>query len=222
MAKGYRNSSGVDFDSLFDPYVQGTKPANCGLRDSGGSDLVNAYAPIAFGTKGPNVGFRTSGGSDVSNLWAAAGTAVYQGIANFLAGISANVPIGWTGSPNTKSQFRLLLDGTGSKGNGPTHPATTFNWTSDGNPPLKDYEVRLTGIVVDTPNAAWSLTNNNGGVWVALDDAHSATIATLVFGPSSNAGQGLFEAHGLLEIREKLTGTVVASKTFQVQGEAPA
>ncbi len=77
MAVGYRNAAGVDFDSLFDPYVTGTKPANCGYRDSSGVDLVNRYAPISFGSKGPDVGFRTSAGVDVSNLWAALGTAVY-------------------------------------------------------------------------------------------------------------------------------------------------
>lgn len=77
MTTGYRNSSGVDFDSLFDPYVQGTSPAATGLRLSTGVDLAGRYAPISFGTKGPDVGFRTSAGLDVSNLWAAYGTASY-------------------------------------------------------------------------------------------------------------------------------------------------
>ena len=77
MAVGYRNAANVDFDDLFDPYVQGAKPADCGFRDSGASDLVNRYAPIAFGSKGPDVGFRTSAGVDVSNLWAAKGSASY-------------------------------------------------------------------------------------------------------------------------------------------------
>lgn len=66
---------GVDFDDIFDPYVEGSKPAATGLT-YGGSDLVNRYAPISYGTKAANVGF-TAGGSDVSNLWAAKGTAVY-------------------------------------------------------------------------------------------------------------------------------------------------
>lgn len=77
MTTLFRNAAGVDFDSLFDPYVEGTKAANCGLRTSNGVDLSQRYAPIAYGTKGPNVNFRTPGGVDVSNLWAAAGTASY-------------------------------------------------------------------------------------------------------------------------------------------------
>jgi len=77
MTTGFRNASGVDFDSLFDPYVQGTSPAATGLRLSTGVDLAGRFAPITFGSKGPDVGFRTSGGVDVSNLWAAIGTAVY-------------------------------------------------------------------------------------------------------------------------------------------------
>lgn len=78
MATGFRNSSGVDFDSLFDPYVQGTPPSDTGFRLSSGVDLAGRYAPISFGSKGPDVGFRTSSGTDVSNLWAAYGTASYS------------------------------------------------------------------------------------------------------------------------------------------------
>ena len=78
MTTGFRNSSGVDFDSLFDPYVQGASPSATGYRLSSGVDLAGRYAPISFGTKGPDVGFRTSAGLDVSNLWAAYGTASYS------------------------------------------------------------------------------------------------------------------------------------------------
>lgn len=222
MPAGYRNAAGVDFDSLFDPYVSGTKPAATGFRDSGGVDLNQRYAPIAVGTKGPNVGHRTSAGLDVSNLWAAHGTASYQGVRAFLAGITANVPIGWIGTPNTQSLFQLLSDGTGRKGNGPTHPVTTFNWTTDGLPPEKAYEVRLINVVVDQGNAAWAFTNNNGGVWVPLDDVNSATICTLKFVPASNAGQGDYEAHGTLQIRERDSGTVVYDQAMLITGEASA
>jgi hypothetical protein len=77
MTSGYRNSAGVDFDSLFDPYVQGTKPAATGYRTSDGVDLNQRFAPITFGTKGPDVSYRLSGGADASTLWAAIGTASY-------------------------------------------------------------------------------------------------------------------------------------------------
>lgn len=74
MPSGYR-SGGVDFDNLFDPYVQGAKSIATGRR-AAGVDLNQRYAHISFGTKRANVGYRV-GGVDVSNLWAAKGTAIY-------------------------------------------------------------------------------------------------------------------------------------------------
>lgn len=74
MPAGYRNSAGIDFDDLFDPYEQGEKPAPTGYRTSDGADLCERYAPIAFGSKGPDVGYRNSAGVDLSNLWAAKGS----------------------------------------------------------------------------------------------------------------------------------------------------
>lgn len=74
--------AGLDFDSIFDPYVSGTKAAACGYRDAAGVDIVNRYAPISLGTKAANVGHRiVTGpgvGTDVSNLFAAIGTAQYS------------------------------------------------------------------------------------------------------------------------------------------------
>ena len=74
MPSGFK-SGGVDFDDLFDPYIEGTKPVFTGYT-SAGQDLRDRYAPISYGTKRADVGFASSG-QDVSNLWAAKGTAVY-------------------------------------------------------------------------------------------------------------------------------------------------
>lgn len=75
MAAGYRSSS-VDFDDMFDPYVQGSKPANTGIR-VGGVDIANRYAPVAFGARRANTGYRNAAGVDVAALFAAKGTATY-------------------------------------------------------------------------------------------------------------------------------------------------
>ncbi|WP_323162864.1 Hint domain-containing protein [Stenotrophomonas maltophilia] len=75
-----RRINGWDFDDLFDPYVQGTKPAATGHR-IGGVDLSERYAPIMYGSKRDNVNYRV-GGMDVSHLWAAKGTAKYGGGSN--------------------------------------------------------------------------------------------------------------------------------------------
>lgn len=75
MVTGYR-SGGVDFDDLFDPYVQGDRSILSGRRVAG-VDLNQRYARIEWGSKRPDVGYRV-GGTDLSNLWAAKGTAVYS------------------------------------------------------------------------------------------------------------------------------------------------
>ncbi len=77
MATNFRDSSGTDFDDLFDPYVQGTVPSATGFRTSDGTDLAGRYAPLSYGSKRADVSYRTSAGTDVTNLWAAKGTAVY-------------------------------------------------------------------------------------------------------------------------------------------------
>jgi len=78
MTTGFRNSSGTDFDNVFDPYVQGTKPGTTGYRTSDGVDLNQRFAPLVFGTAAAATGFRLSSGADVNTLWAAKGTAQYS------------------------------------------------------------------------------------------------------------------------------------------------
>lgn len=78
MTTGFRNASGVDFDSIFDPYISGTKPAATGYRTSDGVDLNQRYAPLSFGSQAAVTGYRLSNGADVNTLWAKKGTAVYD------------------------------------------------------------------------------------------------------------------------------------------------
>lgn len=75
MPSGYR-SGGVDFDDLFDPFVQGPTSVATGRRIAG-VDLSYRYAHIQYGAKRADVGYRVNG-TDLSNLWAAKGTAVYS------------------------------------------------------------------------------------------------------------------------------------------------
>lgn len=77
MATGFRKGA-TDFDDIFDPYVEGTKPANTGYTVAGYGDLANRYAPLSYGTKAANVGYSQPGVGDLSNLWAAKGTASYN------------------------------------------------------------------------------------------------------------------------------------------------
>ncbi|WP_157836428.1 hypothetical protein [Xanthomonas sp. SHU 308] len=140
MTAGYR-SGGVDFDDLFDPYVQGDFARDCGMR-SGGIDLSRRYAPIAFGGKRADVGYR-SGGVDVSNLWAAKGTARYSlGFdgRSYQRGITALS--GQTGtitasiSLSLGSDGRWVVDGTG------TGSTESGSWLPPGSN-AGDFEVQF-------------------------------------------------------------------------------
>lgn len=71
-------SNNVNFDDLFDSYVQGGQAPACGFTTPDGRDLSARYAPLSVGQKRADVGFSGLQGYDVSNLWAAKGTASYS------------------------------------------------------------------------------------------------------------------------------------------------
>lgn len=138
MTVGFRNSAGVDFDLLFDPYITGTAPAATGFTDAGGVDLAGRYAPIVFGTKGPDVGFRNSAGVDLSNLWAAAGTARYVSSAYLPEEIYAYANS--TSGPLTVTTS-LQLNRDGSVTTSPAGVAAPW-YSAPGGTPGDDYDVR--------------------------------------------------------------------------------
>lgn len=162
MTVGFRNSAGVDFDSLFDPYVTGTPPANTGYRSSAGVDLAGRYAPIAFGTKGPNVGFRTSGGVDVSNLWAAFGTAQYLPALMFARSLSfvggaqaASLRV----ALKTNGTIVITTNGTTVGGGG------TYNYVPTAVGASSPFDFRISGSVFGIkPAAGVGTITGKGGV----------------------------------------------------------
>lgn len=113
MATNYRNSAGVDFDDLFDPYVQGTIPSSTNYRTSDGVDLAGRYAPLSYGSKAPDVNYRTSAGTDVTNLWAAKGTAQYSlPFHGQTYSADATAPTGATGTTSATVTLSINSDGT--------------------------------------------------------------------------------------------------------------
>lgn len=217
MPAGFRNAAGVDFDDVFDPYVEGTKPANCGLRTSDGFDLVNRYAPISYGSKAPDVGFRTSGGVDVSNLWAAKGTAVYQGI-NEAIPTAMLVSLGAFGPapPDREWDYSLGMDGVGSY-----VPAITvqqpFDWTTDGEPPLIGYEVQLID-VVQSGDAVWQFFND-APAWVTLNSTTSRTVARLKYNSTTLDAEKVISVTARLQIREAISGIVRFDEVITFDGQ---
>lgn len=241
MTVGYRNSGGVDFDSLFDPYVQGTPPANTGYRAAGGADLAGRYAPIAFGTKGPDVGYRTAGGVDLSNLWAAFGTAVY-----FPTNITANAA-SFTGLARSasigiaiKTNGTIVVSPVGVSG---TTGGGTYNYVPTAGGASAPYDFRVRGTVVGVRNSGTTATlTGKGGVnysaglsptgstaafdtgWItAADDA--ANFLTLSCSSPANQGASLLDvatgvgggSNMIIEVRRKSDSVVVFSTSSAVQ-----
>jgi hypothetical protein len=198
MPVGFRNSAGVDFDSLFDPFVTGSPPANTGFRDSAGVDLAGQYAPIAFGSKGPDVGFRTSGGVDVSNLWAALGTAAYANISNQTLVDEVN-------GGSAEARYELGSNGIARKNQRISGTwsmvAIPGEWLTTGI--ATDYEVRATLLSGTTPNRPGSASV---GTWLSLG-------TTRYWGLSTTVPQTL-TCSLLVEIRRASSGVVLDSATI--------
>lgn len=210
MTSGFRNSSGVDFDSLFDPYVQGTKPSSCGFRTSDGSDLVNRYAPIIFGSKGPDVGYRTSGGVDVSNLWAASGTASYS------------LPInGGTYSANAFTRgaaqvdFNLKNDGTYTvvrSGTGiTTATLASGTWLPSGGS-VSDYSTIFTA----TQSGSTQGGGTNSVVNGAVSNSALTTTRTLSAKSLAPLTGDLANANATVVVKIYKTGVLVSTTTFSL------
>jgi len=74
MATGIKVGT-TDLDDIFDPYVEGTKPAATNIK-VGTQDLRDRFAPLSFGTSAAATGIKV-GTADLNTLFAAKGTAVY-------------------------------------------------------------------------------------------------------------------------------------------------
>ena len=71
MAVGFKNSSGVDLDDVFE-LGQGNKLVN--MYASNGQDLGQRYLDVGQGSAASNQGFRNSVGTDFGHLFCAKGT----------------------------------------------------------------------------------------------------------------------------------------------------
>lgn len=234
MTTGFRNAANVDFDDLFDPYVQGTKPAATGFQTSDGTDLRERYAPIAFGTKGPNVGFQTAAGVDVSNLWAAAGTAVYfpaslLALSNSSAGLARTATL----TIAVRTNGNVVVDANGTS-------AESGSGSYQYGASSAAYDFRISGNVIGDRNAgaASGTLTGKGGVsftaaptpgnsasfdtgWQAsADDANDFLSFTCDSPP--NAGAAYLNGDMTIRVRRKSDGVVVSTwnSTFEVSSDS--
>lgn len=205
MATNYRNSAGTDFDDIFDPYVEGTKPADTGFRTSDGVDLAGRYAPLSYGSKAPNVNYRTSDGTDVTNLWAAKGTASYAGPR--VPGFADNYSLARVGSGTSlTSTVTLTIKSDGTW-------AVTGNVAGlEGSPASGNWHSNPAAGV-----GAGCRVRFNGGTWQTLDANRSVSVSATAKNPSvPNDSQTV---DYLVEI-QNLDGTSSVSDSTQLAAYA--
>lgn len=179
MPSGYR-SSGVDFDDLFDPYVEGPMAQSSGRR-IGNTDLSRRYAHIQYGSKRADVGHRING-MDLSNLWAARSTASYRLPFHGQSYTSGNgAKSNSTGSVTAEVRISLLPDGNFTihcnsygGGNDSFDQVAAGRWIPSGANP-HEYEVQFTA--GDARPASFS---TNASLFSPLADSRSATVSISV------------------------------------------
>lgn len=225
----------IDFDSLFDPYVTGAKPAATGYAVAG-VDLSDRYAPISFGSKRADVGAKVNG-LDVSNLFAQIGSATYfpasitaQAASNTGLARSASITISY------RTNGTIVVACVGVSG---TTGAGTYNYVPTAVGASAPYDFRIRGTFVGVRNSSNTATGTGkGGVsynaglsptgstaafdtgWIATADDAAAFLTISCVAPA-NAGAGTIECSGAnratLEVRRKSDGVVVFTTLVTLQ-----
>lgn len=181
MPSGYANAAGMDFDDVFDAFVQGDKAAATGYFTSDGNDLNQRYAPLIYGTKAADVGYSDNAGTDVSNRFAAKGTAQYtlgfhgKGYATTRTALTSE-----SGTISATVSVTILADGTWGITAASGAPATGV-WLPAGRS-ASEYTVQI-GI---GPSGR-ATVSNNAPSYVPASNSPGASITASVRGASSDS-----------------------------------
>lgn len=221
MPAGYRIASGVDLDNVFDPYVQGAKPANTGYRTSDGVDLAGRYAPLVYGTQAAATGYRLSNGADVNTLWAAKGTATYSLPLHgpFNAYSSGAVSSAMTAS----AQVSIKADGTYAVqclGNSTATTPASGTWLPSGQA-ASAYQVQLVATLVSQRTNGPATVTTTAGSYVACTADQTLKVE------ASTGQSGGLEVGGTytvtIRLKKVATGLVTTTTvTFDVQSAGAA
>lgn len=212
MPSGHK-VNGVDLDDIFDPYVQGTKPANTGYQVAG-VDLKDRYAPIVFGASAPATNMFKAG-FDLNTIFAAKGTAVYPGLVDppGYSGLTFVHSRTSLGSPATAGRrFKMESDGGWSTD---TILGTLSNSGSWYNPNAAGvgagYNVRYT--VTQTSGSGSGVTiTNPAASFVALSSDRQLTVQ--VVQSVAGARFDLFSVR--VELQDAGTLVTVLDDTFVI------
>lgn len=222
MTTGFRNASGTDFDDVFDPYVQGTKPGATGYRTSDGVDLNQRFAPLSFGTAAAVQGYRLASGADVNTLWAGKGTAQYSLPINgqTFTGYSSGAV---SSAMAASATFTAKADGTYSVicvGNNIVTSPANGTWLPSGDV-VTNYQAQF-GVTQVNQGTNGPATITNGAA------AYAALTSNRAVAASCTTGQhGGLELGGtytvVIQIKNISTGAVSTTTiTFAVQSAGAA
>jgi hypothetical protein len=145
MTINYRNSAGVDFDSLF-KIRTGTAGANTGYRSNTGVDLAQRFEQRGSTTAIANTGFRNSSGVDLSQL--------FMDISAVIITMPGNGAV-WL-RPTSPTVIAFNSDGSVSYASG-TSNDSYVSWGPGGS----GYDIRITA-------TSGSFTTGSNGVWENL------------------------------------------------------
>ncbi|AAM37506.1 hypothetical protein GUF72_18020 [Xanthomonas citri pv. citri] len=209
MATGYRTGAGLDFDDIFDLYVQGEIGSVTGYRSSDGNDLHRRYAPLAFGSRAADVGYRDNAGSDLSNKWSRKGSAVYSLSNNgvhYYAGSQAVTSEG--GSQTASVSFSIRANGTwalGLSGKGVSGSPTSGTWLPNGQP-ASNYSVQLDFSVSWLRGNRNGTSSNSAANYSPMTGDYACSITSRALSGSGNECYG--EGKLTIRIRNNATGSV--------------
>ncbi len=176
MPSGF-TTGGADLDDVFDPYVEGTKPAATGYT-AAGIDLNQRYAPLTYGAAAAATGMKIAGGADCNTLWAAKGSAAYSlAIAmgfgsNYVAsGIDASDASGYLKlTVKRDGTWAIVLDAVGTASHTSGGPLSG-SWASAPAADLGDeYEVQFIADMTPSGGAdASNYTASTGWMPITMD-----------------------------------------------------
>lgn len=184
MAINFRNSAGVDFDSLFK--IRTSSPiANTGYRSNTGVDLASRFEPRGSTTAIANTGFRNSSGVDLSQL--------FMDINAVLIIMPGN-GAGWIRSSVSPAAIAWNSDGSFTVGSG-TSGTSYSTWLGSGT--ASNFDIRVTA-------TSGSFTSGSNGVWENLGSSRSW---------SKGAASGIQTVTFTVEIRNASTLSVLGTST---------
>lgn len=214
MVTGFR-ANGVDLDDVFDPYVEGTKPALTGYK-AGTQDLRDRFAPLAYGTQAVATGYKVNG-ADLNTLFAKKGTAVYAKIVatpGYSGASYADIKWVTSGSITCGITFTIKADGTWLMDKVYNAGGASGNWFTPTTAGVgAGYSVRFT--ITKTFGDTADIVNPAPTFQTISTDRTLSVKLTATFNTTKYCTYSV-----RVEIKNNATGLVVSNHTFDIEVSA--